>query len=95
MRHYLEFTVNRWGLQQPFSMLVHLKIEADFHIVDCPFSDFTEQVLHIMRKETPLRSAMVLRIANLFLKMRDGYSLKLVSPREVVSQYYKTGAFHP
>ena len=50
--------------------------EADFHIVDCPFSDFTEQVLHVLRMETPLRSAMALRIANLFLKMRDGYTLE-------------------
>ena len=30
--------------------------EADFHIVDCPFSDFTEQILHILRKDTPIRS---------------------------------------
>lgn len=59
--------------------------QADFHIVDCPFSDFTEQVLHVMRRETPLRSTMVLRIANLFLKMRDGYTLNLVSPKEVIA----------
>lgn len=59
--------------------------QADFHIVDCPFSDFTEQVLHVMRRETPFRSTMVLRIANLFLKMRDGYTLNLVSPKEVVA----------
>ena len=58
--------------------------EADFHIVDCPFSDFSEQILHIMRKNTPIRTQWLLRIANFFLKMRDGYSLKLVSPREVV-----------
>ena len=58
--------------------------EADFHIVDCPFSDFTEQILHILRKNTPLRNTMALRIANFFLKMRDGYTLNLVSPREVV-----------
>ena len=58
--------------------------EADFHIVDCPFSDFTEQVLHVLRMETPLRSTMALRIASLFLKMRDGYTLDLVSPREVI-----------
>ncbi|MFJ7933236.1 alpha/beta hydrolase [Sporosarcina sp. NPDC096371] len=58
--------------------------EADFLVVDCPFSDFTEQLLHVLRTETPLRSAMILRIGNLFLKMRDGYSTNLVSPREVV-----------
>ena len=67
--------------------------QADFHIVDCSFSDFTEQVLHIMRKDTPLRNAMVLRIGNLFMKMRDGYSLKLVSPREVVANITKPVLF--
>lgn len=58
--------------------------EADFYIVDCPFSDFTEQILHILRTSTPLRSSMSLRIANLFLKIRDGYTTSLVSPREVI-----------
>lgn len=67
--------------------------EADFHIVDCPFSDFTEQVLHVMRRETPFRSTMVLRIANLFLKIRDGYTLNLVSPKEVVGNITKPVLF--
>jgi fermentation-respiration switch protein FrsA (DUF1100 family) len=66
---------------------------ADFHIVDCPFSDFSEQVLHIMRKDTPIRNPMALRIASLFIRMRDGYSLKLVSPREVVSNITKPMLF--
>lgn len=59
--------------------------EANFHIVDCPFSDITEQVLHILRKDTPLRSSMAIRIANLFLKIRDGYTFGSISPREVVT----------
>ena len=67
--------------------------EADFHIVDCPFSDFTEQVLHVLRTETPLRSTMVLRVANLFLKIRDGYTLNLVSPREVIENVDKPMLF--
>ena len=67
--------------------------EANFHIVDCPFSDFTEQVLHVLRTETPLRSAMVLRVANLFLKIRDGYTLNLVSPREVIENVDKPMLF--
>lgn len=58
--------------------------EANFLVADCSFSDFTEQILHMLRLETPLRTAMVIRIGNLFLKMRDGYSTNLVSPREVV-----------
>ncbi|KAA0966429.1 alpha/beta hydrolase [Sporosarcina sp. ANT_H38] len=67
--------------------------EADFHIADCPFSDFSEQILHILRKNTPIRTAMALRIANVFLKMRDGYTLNLVSPREVVKNISKPVLF--
>jgi uncharacterized protein len=60
------------------------EVKTDFLVVDCPFSDFTEQILHVLRTETPLRTSMMLRIGNLFLKMRDGYSTNLVSPREVI-----------
>ena len=69
------------------------KDEANFHIVDCPFSDFSEQILHILRKNTPIRSSMALRVANVFLKMRDGYTLNLVSPREVVGNISKPVLF--
>jgi len=69
------------------------KDEANFHIVDCPFSDFSEQILHILRTNTPIRSAMALRVANVFLKMRDGYTLNLVSPREVVRNITKPVLF--
>lgn len=67
--------------------------EADFHIVDCPFSDFSEQILHIMQNRTPLRTSMALRVANLFLKMRDGYTLNRISPREVVGNITKPVLF--
>ncbi|MCM3637778.1 alpha/beta hydrolase [Sporosarcina luteola] len=67
--------------------------EADFYIVDCPFSDFTEQILHIMRTSTPLRSSMTLRAANLFLKIRDGYTTGLISPREAIVNIKKPMLF--
>ncbi|AYC29334.1 alpha/beta hydrolase [Paenisporosarcina cavernae] len=57
---------------------------ADFYIADCPFSDFTDQLLYLMRKETPLRSSLALKLADVFLRVRDGYSMRLVSPREAV-----------
>lgn len=69
------------------------KDEANFYIADCPFSDFSEQILHILRTNTPIRSSMALRIANVFLKMRDGYTLNLVSPREVVRNISKPVLF--
>ena len=58
--------------------------EADFLVVDCPFSDFSQQILHILRSGTPLRTSMALRVGNVFLKMRDGYTLNRISPREVI-----------
>ncbi len=67
--------------------------EADFYIADCSFSDFTEQALHVLRSVTPFRSTMVLRIANLFLKVRDGYTLDLVSPKEAVASIQKPMLF--
>lgn len=59
--------------------------ESDFYIADCPFSDFTDQVFHILKTTTPLRTPKVIRIANIFLKLRDGYTTSLVSPKQVIS----------
>lgn len=67
--------------------------EADFYIADCPFSDFSEQLMHIIRTEFPIRTSMSLRIANLFLKIRDGYTSAAVSPREVMKQIDKPVLF--
>jgi len=67
--------------------------EADFYISDCSYSNFGEQVLHVLRRETPLRTTMLLRIANLFLKMRDGYTVGLVSPIVVVGNIDKPMLF--
>lgn len=57
---------------------------ADFYISDCAYSDIYEQILHVMRTTTPLRTTLALRLASLFMKMRDGYSISTVSPRESV-----------
>lgn len=70
-----------------------IKDDADFYISDCSFSDFEEQVLNIMRQTTPLRSSLAIRFANLFLKMRDGYTLNLVSPIDVVDHIEKPVLF--
>lgn len=67
--------------------------EADFYVADCPYSDFSEQLLHIIRTELPFRTSMTLRIANLFLKIRDGYTSALISPREVVKHIDKPVLF--
>ncbi|WP_391121560.1 alpha/beta hydrolase [Psychrobacillus sp. L3] len=70
-----------------------IKDDANFYISDCSFSDFEDQVLNIMRQTTPLRSSLAIRFANLFLKMRDGYTLNLVSPIDVVDHIEKPVLF--
>lgn len=61
-----------------------LEDHADFYIADCAFSDFTDQLKYLMKKETPLRTTLAIKLADVFLRVRDGYSMKLVSPREAV-----------
>ena len=67
--------------------------DADFYISDCAFSNFEQQVYHIMTQTTPLRSSLAIRFANLFLKLRDGYTLNLVSPIDVIDKIEKPVLF--
>ncbi|MET0787583.1 MAG: alpha/beta fold hydrolase, partial [Paenisporosarcina sp.] len=62
---------------------------AHFYIADCAFSDFTDQLLYLMKKETPLRTRYAIKLADIFLRVRDGYSMRLVSPREAVKHIEK------
>lgn len=66
---------------------------ADFYISDCAYSDIYEQILHVMKTTTPLRTTLALRLASLFMKMRDGYSISTVSPRETVANIKKPVLF--
>ena len=57
---------------------------ADFYIADCGFSDFSELIAQILMKTTNLRSKIPIHLANLFLRLRDGYTFKSVTPKEAV-----------
>ena len=70
-----------------------LEDRAHFYIADCAFSDFTDQLLYLMKKETPLRTKYAIKLADIFLRVRDGYSMKLVSPREAVIHIEKPVLF--
>lgn len=60
---------------------------ADFYIVDCPFSDLERQLHFRLKEEYPsLPSFLVMPIAKLFLKLRDGYHVKDVSPIRVINR---------
>lgn len=57
---------------------------ADFYIADCPFSDFYEQLSYRLKVEFKLPKWPMLPLANIILKMRDGYKVHEVSPLQCV-----------
>ncbi|MBS4173370.1 alpha/beta hydrolase [Bacillus sp. FJAT-49736] len=66
---------------------------ADFYIVDCPFSDFREQLAYLFSKEMKLPGKWFLPLADLFVRLRGGYPLKMVSPISVVDRIQKPVLF--
>lgn len=58
--------------------------DADFYISDCGYSDISEQVLHVMKTTTPLRTPLALKLAQVFMQLRDGYAMRTVSPRNAI-----------
>ena len=70
-----------------------LEDEADFYIADCPYSDFSEELYYLLTKQTPFKTAFAIKLANLFLRLRDGYWLKNIAPRTAVSNIQKPVLF--
>jgi len=62
---------------------------ADFYISDCPFSDFKEQLIYLLKSDMKLPSKPLLPIADLFLRLREKYSLRDISPISVIQQIKK------
>jgi uncharacterized protein len=57
---------------------------ADFYIADCPFSNFKEQLAYRLKAEMKLPPRVFLPLGDLFLKLRDRYSIDEVSPISVI-----------
>lgn len=57
---------------------------ADFYIADCPFSDFKQQLAYLIKKDFKFWPGLLLPIGDLFLRMRDKYSIRNVSPISVI-----------
>ncbi|WP_210365647.1 alpha/beta hydrolase [Bacillus sp. REN3] len=57
---------------------------ADFYVADCPFSDFSEQLAYRIKEEVKVPPRLLLPVASLFLRIRDKYSLRDVSPITVI-----------
>lgn len=61
-----------------------MRDDADFYISDCGYSDISEQILHVMQTTTVFKKPIILKLAGWFMKLRDGYHISTVSPREAV-----------
>ncbi|WP_422123464.1 alpha/beta hydrolase [Planococcus sp. X10-3] len=70
-----------------------MRDDAAFYISDCGYSDISEQVLHVMQTTTPLKTPWALKLAAFFMKLRDGYHISTVSPREAVKLIAKPVLF--
>lgn len=66
---------------------------AAFYIADCAYSDISKQILHVMKTTTPLRTSLALKLAAVFMKLRDGYSISTVSPIDAVPKIEKPVLF--
>lgn len=70
-----------------------LRDDAAFYISDCGYSDISEQILHVMQTTTPLKTPLALKLAGFFMKLRDGYHISTVAPREAVKSIEKPVLF--
>ncbi len=66
---------------------------ADFYIADCPFSDFSEQLSYLLKKDMKLPPKPLLPVADVFLRMREKYSLRDISPISVIKHVKKPVLF--
>ncbi|QOH66819.1 hypothetical protein DKG78_11865 [Bacillus amyloliquefaciens] len=59
---------------------------ADFYIADCPFASFRDQLAYRLKREFRLPPWPLLPLADFFLRMREGYRIRDVSPLSVISR---------
>jgi uncharacterized protein len=62
---------------------------ADFYIADCPFSDFKELLAYQIKSDMKLPARLILPLGDLFLRLRQKYSIKNVSPISVIDNIKK------
>ncbi|MBM7584438.1 fermentation-respiration switch protein FrsA (DUF1100 family) [Bacillus pakistanensis] len=70
-----------------------LEDRADFYVADCPFSDFGEQLAYRMKAEIKMPAKWLLPLANASLKIRQGFTLKDISPISVIKNIKKPVLF--
>lgn len=70
-----------------------MRDDAAFYISDCGYSDISEQILHVMQTTTSMKTSVSLKLAGFFMKMREGYHISTVTPREAVKMIEKPVLF--
>ena len=66
---------------------------ADFYISDCAFSDFKKLLRKIVKDTVSVNLEPALVITNLAVRLRDGYTLKQVTPVAAVKNIQKPVLF--
>ena len=66
---------------------------ADFYISDCAFSDFKKLLRKIVKETISINLEPALVITNLAVRLRDGYTLKQVTPVAAVKNIQKPVLF--
>ncbi|MEK4228891.1 alpha/beta hydrolase [Solibacillus sp. FSL H8-0538] len=66
---------------------------GNFYISDCAFSDFRELLYLIIKHTISFNFRAAVPISDLFMRLRDGYSLRSVTPKEVVQHIKKPVLF--
>lgn len=67
--------------------------DVDFYISDCSFSDFEELLRLIVKNSMGISSSIPVHLANMFIRFRDGYRFKNVTPKDAVKNIRKPMLF--
>lgn len=66
-----------------------IRDDAAFYIADCPFSTFRDQLSYRIKKDMHVPAWLIIPIGAFFLKIREGYRIKDVSPLSVIQNIDK------
>lgn len=67
--------------------------DADFYISDCAFSDFKVLLRKIVKETISVNLEVAVKISNLAIRLRDGYTFNHVNPIDAVANIFKPVLF--
>ena len=67
--------------------------DADFYISDCAFSDFKVLLRKIVKETISVNFELAVKISNLAIRLRDGYTFDHVNPIQAVAHIFKPVLF--